>query len=63
MLNEHEAHRQHVLAMVETAQRAGRSEDEIVAIMERYGYTEAAGERSGGTTLLRRLVETVRKAA
>jgi hypothetical protein len=40
MLNEHEAHRQHMLMLIETAQRAGRSEPEIVAIVERYFNTE-----------------------
>jgi hypothetical protein len=30
----HEAERQHLLLMVESAQRAGRSEDEIFAIVE-----------------------------
>jgi hypothetical protein len=40
MLNEHEAHRQHVLTLIENAQRAGRSEPEIVAIVERFFNTE-----------------------
>jgi hypothetical protein len=40
MLNDHEAHRQHMLTLIETAQRAGRSEPEIVAIVERYFNTD-----------------------
>ena len=40
MLNDHEAHRQHVLTMIESAQRAGRSEREIVAIVERFCEVE-----------------------
>jgi hypothetical protein len=43
MLNEHEAHRQHVLTLIENAQRAGRSEPEIVAIVERFFNTSQVG--------------------
>jgi hypothetical protein len=31
-----EFHRQHVLTMIEAAQKAGRTEGEIVAIVDRY---------------------------
>jgi hypothetical protein len=31
-----EFHRQHVLTMIEAAQKAGRKENEIVAIVDRY---------------------------
>jgi hypothetical protein len=31
-----EFHRQHVLTMIEAAQKAGRNESEIVAIVDRY---------------------------
>jgi hypothetical protein len=41
MLNAHDAHRQHMLTLIETAQRAGRSEPEIVAIVERYFNTDS----------------------
>lgn len=36
MLDEEEAHRRHVLVMIETAQRAGRPEREIAAIVEQF---------------------------
>jgi hypothetical protein len=36
MLAEYEADRHHLLAMIEAAQRAGRSEREVVAIVDRY---------------------------
>lgn len=36
MSGEYEAQRQHVLMMVESAQRAGRSENEISEIVDRY---------------------------
>ena len=37
-----EAERQHLLAMVEAAQRSGRSEREITAIVDRYFGEDAA---------------------
>jgi hypothetical protein len=40
MLTDQEAHKQHVLTMIETAQRAGRSEREIVAIVDRFCEVE-----------------------
>jgi hypothetical protein len=36
MFGEYEAEQQHLLAMVEAAQRRGRSEREITAIVDRY---------------------------
>ncbi len=45
-MNEHEHHRQYVLTMIETAQRAGRAEEEIVAIVERYFNTDLAERRA-----------------
>lgn len=54
-----EAQRQHVLTIIESAQRAGRSENEIIDIVDRYfGPGQArvhglAGERGR----LRRLIE------
>jgi hypothetical protein len=57
MLNEHEAHRQHVLAIIENAQRAGRSETEIVEIVERFFNTEGFEQRKPG------LLARLRKAA
>jgi hypothetical protein len=35
-MNEHDARNYHALVMIEAAQRAGRTEDEIVAMVERY---------------------------
>jgi hypothetical protein len=63
ILNEHEAHRQHVLTMIETAQRAGRSEPEIVAIIERYFNTdiETAQDETGKNE--RGLFNRLRRAA
>ena len=40
MLTEHEANRQRVLAMIESAQRAGRTEPEIIRLAERYFNAE-----------------------
>jgi hypothetical protein len=54
MLNEHEAHRQHVLTMIEQAQKAGRSEPEIVAIVERLFNTEPKQAERGLLARLRR---------
>jgi hypothetical protein len=59
MMRETDYQRHNVLTMIESAQRAGRSENEIVAIVDRYfGMGQArvhglAGERR----LLRRLRE------
>lgn len=49
-----EAEQRHLLAMVEAAQRAGRSENEIVHIVERYFGEQASQERLE-QGLLRRL--------
>ncbi len=49
MLHHSEAEHQHLLAMVEAAQRAGRTEREIVTIIDRY-----FGEGSSGSLGLRR---------
>ena len=57
MLNEHEVHRQHVLTMIESAQRAGRSEPEIVAIVERFFNTDQDEQPKMG------LLSRLRKAA
>jgi hypothetical protein len=57
MLNEHEVHRQHVLTMIESAQRAGRSEPEIVAIVERFFNTDQDEQPKKG------LLSRLRKAA
>jgi hypothetical protein len=46
MLAEYEADRHHLLALVETAQRLGRSEREIVAIVDRY-FGDGATSRLG----------------
>jgi hypothetical protein len=46
MLGEYEADRHHLLTLVETAQRAGRSEREIVAIVDRY-FGDGATSRLG----------------
>jgi len=42
MMNDREFERQQVLTLIEAAQRAGRSEDEIVEIVEQYFADEAA---------------------
>jgi hypothetical protein len=68
MLGQFEAERNHLLAMVEAAQRAGRSEREITAIIDRYfgeGASTGLGvavERNG---LVRRLIDrgTLKRAA
>jgi len=41
MMNDREFERQQVLTLIEAAQRAGRSEDEIVEIVEQYFADEA----------------------
>ena len=46
MLVQSEAEHQHLLAMVEAAQRAGRTESEIVAIIDRY-FGEATSRGLG----------------
>jgi hypothetical protein len=46
MFGEYEAEQHHLLAMVEAAQRAGRSEREIVAIVDRY-FGDGATSRLG----------------
>jgi hypothetical protein len=53
-----EAQRQHVLTLIESAQRAGRSENEIVAIVDRYfgpGQARVHGLAERGR--IRRLIE------
>ena len=40
-----EFHRQHVLTMIEAAQKAGRNESEIVAIVDRYFGDDIAQKR------------------
>ena len=64
-MNENEHHRGYVLTMIETAQRAGRAEEEIVAMVERYVNTDfaerGAAARRGGP--LSRLLGGVRRAA
>jgi hypothetical protein len=62
MLNEQEIHHHHVLTMIETAQRAGRSEQEIVSIVERYCVEDLPSvRRRSERGLMSRLVG--RKAA
>jgi hypothetical protein len=68
MLGQYEAEKHHLLAMIEAAQRAGRSEREITDIIDRYFGEGAsrglgvAGERDG---LVRRLIDraTLKRAA
>jgi hypothetical protein len=58
MFAQYEAEQQHLLAMVEAAQRAGRSEREIVAIVDRY-FGEGAARDLGiaeEPRLVRRLI-------
>jgi hypothetical protein len=58
MFAQYEAEQQHLLAMVEAAQRAGRSEREITAIIDRY-FGEGASRHLGvveGPSLVRRLI-------
>jgi hypothetical protein len=59
-----EAEQHHLLAMIEAAQRNGRSEHEIIAIVDRYFSTEVSDElglrREAG--LLRRLLGRKRAA-
>jgi hypothetical protein len=58
MFAQYEAERQHLLAMVEAAQRGGRSEREIIMIVERY-FGEVASRHLGlteGPNLMRRLI-------
>jgi hypothetical protein len=55
MLNDHEAHRQHVLTMIEQAQKSGRTEPEIVAIVERLFNTDAGDSQKRERSLLSRL--------
>ena len=67
MFGEYEAEQQHLLAMVEAAQRAGRSEREIVGIVDRY-FGDGATTRLGIVSdrgFARRLLDraTVRRAA
>lgn len=40
-----EFHRQHVLTMIEAAQKAGRNESEIVAIVDRFLGEDVAQKR------------------
>lgn len=66
MLGDYEAEQHHLLTIVETAQRAGRSEREIVAIVERYfGESRARELAIGEPGLFRRIVgrATARHAA
>jgi hypothetical protein len=46
MFGDYEVEQHHLLVMVETAQRAGRSEREIVAIVDRY-FGDGASSRLG----------------
>ena len=46
MFGEYEAEQQHLLVMIETAQRAGRPEREIIAIVDRY-FGDGATSRLG----------------
>jgi len=67
MFGEYEAEQQHLLAMVEAAQRAGRSEREIVGIVDRY-FGQGATSRLGivgDRGFARRLIDraTTRRAA
>jgi len=67
MLGEYEADRHHLLTLIEAAQRAGRSEREIVAIVDRY-FGEGATSRLGIVSergFARRLLDraTVKRAA
>jgi hypothetical protein len=63
MLNDHEAHRQHMLTLIETAQRAGRSEPEIVAIVERYFNTDIDAAQVERGKSERGLFNRLRRAA
>ena len=64
-MNENEHHRRYVLTMIETAQRAGRTEEEIVAMVERYFNTDFAERRAaaGRVGPLSRLLGGLRRAA
>jgi hypothetical protein len=58
MFAEYGAEQHHLLAMVEAAQRAGRSEREITAIVDRY-FGEGASRHLGlveEPSLVRRLI-------
>jgi hypothetical protein len=60
MVGEHEY--QHLLVMIETAQRAGREEREIVAIVDEYFGAEARRDCGiGEPGFLRRLVARGRR--
>jgi hypothetical protein len=60
MLGQYEAERNHLLAMIEAAQRGGRTEREITAIIDRY-FGEGASRRLGvdreRNGLVRRLID------
>ena len=61
-----EARRQHVLTIIESAQRAGRSEDEIVEIVDRYfgrGQARAHGLEGERGRIRRLLARAPREAA
>ena len=67
MFGEYEAEQHHLLTMVEAAQRAGRSERENVAIVDRY-FGDGATSRLGIVSdrgFARRLLDraTARRAA
>jgi hypothetical protein len=58
MFAQYEAEQHHLLAMVEAAQRAGRTEREITAIVDRYFGEGAAGQLgiAEGPSFVRRLI-------
>jgi hypothetical protein len=59
MLGQYEAEQHHLLAMIEAAQRAGRSEREITTIIDRYfgeGASRGLGVTGERNTFVRRLI-------
>jgi hypothetical protein len=66
-VGQYEAEQQHLLTMIEAAQRAGRSEREIVEIVDRY-FGDGAANRLGIVAergFVRRLIDRapLRRAA
>jgi hypothetical protein len=60
MLGQYEAEKHHLLAMIESAQRSGRSEREITEIIDRYfgeGMSRGLGVSEGRDGFVRRLID------
>lgn len=60
MFGQYEAERNHLLAMIEAAQRAGRSEREITTIIDRYfgeGASRDLGVDGARNGRVRRLID------